>query len=95
MNTTIKKICLMALPFPFLITHAFGQVQKGILGKWKAVEEATRQVEIYQATDGLYYAKIINSVDKNAKDGHNLLRKLIYETKTNTFKGKLVPPTRA
>jgi hypothetical protein len=94
MNSTIKKISLLALPFSFLITHAFGQVQKDILGKWRAAEDTSRQVEMYQAKDGLYYAKVINSSDKNAKNGHNLLQKLVYDAQKNTFKGKLVPPEK-
>jgi uncharacterized protein (DUF2147 family) len=94
MNTIIKKMSLFALPFFLFSKSIFGQTANPILGKWRAAEDTSRQVEMYQTKDGLYYAKVINSSDKNAKNGHNLLQKLVYDAQKNSFKGKLVPPDK-
>ena len=81
--------CLLSL---FFSGMAIAQTAGDLIGKWKGVEEPSRQTEFFAGTDGFYYARIINDKSKKSADGHLLLKKLKYDEQAHTFKGLMSPP---
>ena len=88
---TIIKTTVLAL---FLSLTVSAQKEKDILGKWKTEDNADVQAEIYLLSDGLFYGKVIMDKDKKVTNGKIILKKFVYNKKTNSFKGKLSPHDR-
>jgi uncharacterized protein (DUF2147 family) len=89
--TTIIKTTVLAL---FISLTVSAQKEKDILGKWKTEDNMDLQAEIFLANDGLYYGKIIQDKDKKVSNGKQILKKFVYDSKANSFKGKMSPHDR-
>jgi hypothetical protein len=89
-----NKINLMILVFLFFSMGGFAQSAETIAGKWQAENDANRQSEIYLAKDGFYYGKLIAEKGKTENLGKLILKKLKYDSATQTFKGTMSPPDR-
>jgi uncharacterized protein (DUF2147 family) len=94
MAHTIKKVGLTISGAMLLFTALFAQTPQTIVGKWKGVEEPERQMEIVQEKDGSFSGKVINDQNKESKTGKVILRNLTFDSKTKTFKGKMLPPDK-
>lgn len=70
----------------FTATTIFAQSSVSIIGKWKGKDKRDLVIEIYKATDGLYYGK-------NPK-GKIVLRQLQFDAGSNTYKGKMIPTNK-
>lgn len=70
----------------FVATSIFAQKNVSITGKWKGKEKKELVIEIYQATDSLYYGK--------NNQGKIILKQLRFDSKSNTYKGKMIPPNK-
>jgi uncharacterized protein (DUF2147 family) len=88
---TIIKTTVLAL---FISLTVSAQNEKDILGKWKTDDNANVEAEIYLSKDGLYYGKVIKDNGKNVTNGKIILKKLVYNSKKKSFKGKLSPHDR-
>ncbi len=73
-------ICLLVAPV------IFAQSRAPITGKWKGEEKKDLIIDIYQATDSLFYGK--------DQQGKVVLRQLQFDSKSSTYKGKMVPPDK-
>lgn len=64
-----------------------------ITGKWITEEkDKTAQIEIYLSKDGKYYGKVINNIKNPANNGRIMLKELVYNEKTKTYTGTMLPP---
>lgn len=81
--TIAMLLCILALR---------AQTASTIFGQWKDEKEPDRQMEFYLDKDGLYYAKIINSKNKEMINGQVLVKKLKYDEVSKTFRGFMSPP---
>lgn len=70
----------------FAATAIFAQSSSSITGKWKGKAKRDLVIEIYQAPDGLFYGK--NS------QGKIVLQQLQFDTKSNSYKGKMIPTSK-
>jgi uncharacterized protein (DUF2147 family) len=95
MNISKKRnwmIPLLAIPFLYYESIS-AQSANDLLGKWKAAEDGSRQIEFYLSTDGYFYGKAIgNSSDGKMKAGHLFLQKIWYDAASKSWKGTLHPP---
>lgn len=94
MTHAIKKIGLTISGATLLFISVFGQTPQTIVGKWKGVEEPERQIEFVQEKDGSFSGKVINDQSKEPKNGKVILKHLLFDSKTKTFKGKMSPPDK-
>ncbi|MEM9930979.1 MAG: hypothetical protein AAF840_14250, partial [Bacteroidota bacterium] len=67
---------------------AFAFSQDNITGIWKASEMENSTIQVYQADDGLIYGKIIDS-DKKEWIGEVILKKVVYDTSEQKWKGEI------
>ena len=88
---TIVKTTIIALFISFAVSAQKG---KDILGKWKTEDNFNLEAEIFSSNDGLYYGKIVQDKGKKVNNGKIILKKFVYNSKTNSFKGKLSPHDR-
>jgi hypothetical protein len=86
-----KHIGLILLGSVLTLT-TFGQAAS-ITGTWTIEDkEKSKQVEIFQATDGFYYGKIVNDEATPSKNGTIILKKLRYSERNHTYTGEMRPP---
>ena len=88
---TIIKTTIIAFFISFAVSAQSG---KDILGKWKTDDNVNLEAEIFSSNDGLYYGKIVQDKGKKVNNGKIILKKFVYNSKTNSFKGKLSPHDR-
>ena len=88
---TIIKTTIVAFFISFAVSAQSG---KDILGKWKTDDNVNLEAEIFTTNDGLYYGKIIQDKGKKVNNGKIILKKFVYNSITNSFKGKLSPHDR-
>lgn len=62
------------------------------LGKWYTEEKDKTTVDVYKATDGLYYGKIVASA-KPEFIGKMMMLKLKFNAKDNTLEGNMKQPS--
>lgn len=71
---------------------AFCQSAGNISGNWKLeLKDNPLEMEIYLATDSLYYGRIINDNSSPSKNGTITLKKLRYKKASQSFKGTMRP----
>jgi len=76
----------------FLGVQAFCQTAGTITGNWKfELKDETLEMEVYLATDGTYYGKLINDNSNPTKNGTLILKKLKYNKESQKFKGTMRP----
>ena len=78
----------------FLSLATFAQsssAENEIKGIWVATEMNNSQIEIYKATDGLWYGKILKSDDAKTI-GKMIFRNGKYDATAKKWKGELVKP---
>ena len=73
---------------------AFGQKAKEIEGVWKSDDKKKIEIQIYLASDGYYYGKIIQDQDNKNNVGKIILKELKYDNKNNSFSGIMLPPDK-
>lgn len=88
---TIIKTTILAFFISFAVS---AQTGKDILGKWKTEDNVNLEAEIFLSNDRLYYGKIVQDKGKKVINGKVILKKFVYNSKTNSFKGKLSPHDR-
>jgi hypothetical protein len=89
---TIQKIIPTLLCTALLSTAMSAQSANTIVGKWRDESDASKQMDIYQDKDGLYYGKPAVEKDKKGNTAKTALKKLKYDASTQTFKGTMNPP---
>lgn len=90
----MKKIIItLSALFVALLTYA-QTIESKITGNWFCAEMDKSTINIYKATDGYWYAKIIKSVDSK-KIGKMILSKVKFNTGNNNYTGTLTPPTNS
>lgn len=88
----IPNIILGMLLCILLSQNTISQTGNEITGKWKAEEkDKDMQMEIYQAADGKYYGKVINS-STHSKNGSIVMKTLQYDAASKIYKGTMLPP---
>jgi hypothetical protein len=93
----ISRFLSLLIPGTFILVsfNAFAQTGKGIIGKWKSVDEADSiQLEIFISPDFTYYGREVQKELNAKKAGALVLKDLLYDGKTNTYKGKMQPPNQ-
>ncbi len=85
------KLLVALLLFTVSIT---AQTESTIIGKWKGEDKPDMQSEFYLDKDGFYYGKVIKDTDNKGTLGRIILKKFKYNSKTNSFSGKMSPPDR-
>jgi uncharacterized protein (DUF2147 family) len=89
--TAIIKTTVLAL---FISLSVSAQKEKDILGEWKTDDNANVEAEIFISNDGLFYGKVIQDNGKKVTNGKIILKKFVYDSKSNSFKGKMSPHDR-
>jgi hypothetical protein len=92
MLATIYRILITLVAALFFSVTISAQTANTLLGKWKGADEPQRELEIYRATDGLYYGKLIYEGGKTEHIGKLILKKMSYTESSNSFKGTMSPP---
>jgi len=94
MHITSTKILVNSLLILVFLSSIQTHKATEFIGKWKAEGDEKVSVEIYQAQDGLYYGKAIDSHEKKGKEGHLMFQKCRYDATTKTLIGTMHPPDR-
>jgi len=87
----LRIFCLLV---SLLINCHFVSAQMMITGKWKGEDQPDTHVEIYKASDGLFYGKLIYENGKTENLGKDMLKQLKFDKATNTYKGTMTPPDK-
>lgn len=89
----VMKLLILIIIQLFGLVHVQTNENK-IIGQWKAESEKGKQSEFYLAKDGFYYGKLIPSDEKPDYNGKIIMKKLVYDASTNTYKGTMNPPDK-
>lgn len=89
LNSLSKWLILL-----LITTTDISQNQNSLIGKWKGEKETGKQSEFYLAKDGFYYGKICADAEKAENVGKIIMKKLVYDATSKTFKGTMSPPDR-
>jgi hypothetical protein len=92
MSATIYRTLISLVTLLYFSTTISAQTSNTLLGKWQGADEPRRQLEIYLATDGFYYGKLIYDGGKTEHIGKLILKKMSYIASSNSFTGTMSPP---
>lgn len=90
----MKKVILLLLTVLTVFTANAQNAESKIAGNWHNEELDKSTMNVYKATDGFWYAKIIKSSDSK-KIGKMILSKVKFNMGDNNYKGILTPPTNS
>jgi hypothetical protein len=67
--------------------------QYRILGKWRATDDDSKQMEFFEGDGGLFWGRTTSSSrDGKITAGHLLFQKCRFDTRSKTWKGTMHPP---